>query len=148
MKSYGEVNVQIHILLTSAPVEGEWPASRPCRFTPGERAPGTHWIGGWVDLRVGLDDVEKRKFLTLPGLDFRPLGRLFPTSQCPSKEAMLSSPVLAIQSDRLTISNSMYSAERAGLVFGTRWLHVFPVSYELNFYIRVSFGRNSVLEVF
>jgi hypothetical protein len=40
-----------------------------------ERAPGTHWIGGWVDLRAGLDDLEKRKFLTLPGLELRPLGR-------------------------------------------------------------------------
>jgi hypothetical protein len=26
-------------------MEVNW-ASRPCRFTPGERAPGTHWIGG------------------------------------------------------------------------------------------------------
>jgi hypothetical protein len=49
--------------------------SRPGRFTPGERAPGTLWIGGWVDLRAGLGDLEKRKFLTLPGLKFRPLGR-------------------------------------------------------------------------
>jgi hypothetical protein len=24
---------------------------------------GTHWIGGWADPRVGLDDVEKRKIL-------------------------------------------------------------------------------------
>jgi hypothetical protein len=39
---------------------------KPCRFTPGEIAPDTHWIGGWVGPRVGLDDVEKRKFLTLP----------------------------------------------------------------------------------
>jgi hypothetical protein len=29
-----------------------------------------------VDPREGLDDVEKRKFLTLPGLELRPLGRL------------------------------------------------------------------------
>jgi hypothetical protein len=42
----------------------------PSRFTP-----GTHWIGGWVVPRAGLDDVEKRKFLTLPGLELRPLGR-------------------------------------------------------------------------
>jgi hypothetical protein len=42
---------------------------------PRESAPGTHWIGGWVDLRTGLNDVEKRKFLTLPGLKLRPLGR-------------------------------------------------------------------------
>jgi hypothetical protein len=26
--------------------EGEWSASRLCRFTPKERAPGTHLIGG------------------------------------------------------------------------------------------------------
>jgi hypothetical protein len=26
-----------------------------------------------VDPRAGLDDVEKRKFLTLPGLELRPL---------------------------------------------------------------------------
>jgi hypothetical protein len=26
--------------------------------------------------RAGLDDVEKRKFLTLPGLELRPLGPL------------------------------------------------------------------------
>jgi hypothetical protein len=51
-------------------------ASRPGRFTPGKRDPGTHWIGGWVGPRTGLDDVEKRKFLTLPGPELRPLGRL------------------------------------------------------------------------
>jgi hypothetical protein len=28
-----------------------------------------------VDPRAGLDDVEKRKFLTLPELELRPLGR-------------------------------------------------------------------------
>jgi hypothetical protein len=64
------VDVLIHIFLTSALVVGEWSTSRPGRFTP-----GTHWIGGWVDLRAGLDDFEKRKFLTLPGLELRPLYR-------------------------------------------------------------------------
>jgi hypothetical protein len=61
--------------LTSALVGGEWPASRTGPFTPGERAPGTRWIGGWVDPRAGLDDVEKRKYLTLPGLELQPLER-------------------------------------------------------------------------
>jgi hypothetical protein len=75
MKGYGGVNVYIHIFFTSALVGGEWSASRPGRFTPEERASGTHWIGGWVDPRAGLDDVEKRKFLTLPGLELRTLGR-------------------------------------------------------------------------
>jgi hypothetical protein len=34
--------------LTSALDEGEWLVSRPGRFTSGETAPGTHWIGSWV----------------------------------------------------------------------------------------------------
>jgi hypothetical protein len=75
MKAYVGVDVYIHIFLTSALVGGEWSASRPGRFTPGESAPGTHWIGGWVNLRAGQDDLEKRRFLTLPGLELRPLCR-------------------------------------------------------------------------
>jgi hypothetical protein len=75
MNAYGGVDVWIHIFLTSALAGGEWSVSRPGRFTPGERAPGTHWVGGWVGPRAGLDDVEKRKFLTLPRLELRPLGR-------------------------------------------------------------------------
>jgi hypothetical protein len=57
--------------MTSALVWGEWSASWPARFTPREIAPGSHWIEGWVGPRTGLD-VEKRKLLTLPGLEFRP----------------------------------------------------------------------------
>jgi hypothetical protein len=69
MKAYGGVDVKFHIFLTSALVGVEWSASRPCRFTPRERAPGTHWIEDWVGPRAGLDAVERRKFLTLPGLE-------------------------------------------------------------------------------
>jgi hypothetical protein len=61
MKVCGGVDVEIHIFLTLALVGGEWSASRPCRFTPGESALGIHWIGGWVDPRASLDDAEKRK---------------------------------------------------------------------------------------
>jgi hypothetical protein len=71
MKAYGGVDVSIHIFLTSALVEGEWSASRPGHFTPWERATGTHWIGGSVDPRIGLDDMKKRNFLPLPGLELR-----------------------------------------------------------------------------
>jgi hypothetical protein len=35
-----------------------WP-----RFTPGERTPGTHWIGGWAGPRAGLDAEARRKIL-------------------------------------------------------------------------------------
>jgi hypothetical protein len=75
MKAYGGVNIYIHISLTSALLGGEWSATRLGRFTPEERGPVTRWIGGWVDPRAALDDVEKRKFLTLPGLEIRHLGR-------------------------------------------------------------------------
>jgi hypothetical protein len=61
MKACGGVDVLIHIFLSSALVGGEWSASRPCRFTPGEKALGTHWKGGWVDPRDGLVDVKKIK---------------------------------------------------------------------------------------
>jgi hypothetical protein len=59
MKTYGGVTVQIQVFLTSALVGGEWSASRPGRFTPGKIAQCTHWIGGWMGLRAGLDDVQK-----------------------------------------------------------------------------------------
>jgi hypothetical protein len=64
MKTYGGMDVQIHVFLTSTLVGGECSTSRPGRFTP-----LIHWIGGWVDPRAGLDDMEKWKFLTLPGLE-------------------------------------------------------------------------------
>jgi hypothetical protein len=50
-------------------------------FTPlpfnlgGGKVPGTYWTGGWVGNRTWLDDVEKRKYLTLPELELRPLVR-------------------------------------------------------------------------
>jgi hypothetical protein len=57
MKEYGGIE---HI----DSLVGERWAARPGRFTP-----DNHWIGDWVDPRAGLDIVEKRKFLTLPGLE-------------------------------------------------------------------------------
>jgi hypothetical protein len=69
------MDVKVNIFLTSALVGGEWSASRFGRFTPGEGAPTTHWIGGRVDPRTVLDDMEKRKFLAQPGLILRPHHR-------------------------------------------------------------------------
>jgi hypothetical protein len=65
----------IRVFLTSALVGDEWLASRLSRFNPLDKAPGTHWIGGWVGRTTGLDDVERRKMLPLLGLELRPLGR-------------------------------------------------------------------------
>jgi len=42
----------------------------PAAFTPGERAPSTHWIGCWVGPQAGLNAVTKRrKSLPSPGID-------------------------------------------------------------------------------
>jgi hypothetical protein len=75
MKAYGGLDVWIHDFLASALVGGEWSASRPARFTPRERAPGTHWIGASVDPRTGLGDMENI-------LD--PTGTRTPTTQSSS----------------------------------------------------------------
>jgi hypothetical protein len=48
-------------ILISALDGGEWLASRHARFAPGERAPVTPWIGGWVAPRIMRDFMEKRK---------------------------------------------------------------------------------------
>jgi hypothetical protein len=50
------------------------------RFTPlplylQGKSPGTHWIGGWVSRRAGLDGM-KLKSLTVRRLELLPLGRL------------------------------------------------------------------------
>jgi hypothetical protein len=76
MKAYGGVDIYTHVFLTSELFCGEWSASRPGRFTYGERAPSTHWIGGFVGPTAGLDNVEKLNYsavgiATSYGLDDR-----------------------------------------------------------------------------
>jgi hypothetical protein len=61
MKAYWESGGIAPLVLTSALDGGEWSASRLGRFTPRERSPSTHWIGGWVGSRAVLDVVVKRK---------------------------------------------------------------------------------------
>jgi hypothetical protein len=92
MKTYlGNVSIapSIHSL-TSAIDGGEWSDSRSSRFTSRERAPGTHWLGGWVGPRAGLDTVEKRNSQH-PGLKFCLVNYVFAEryeelgSGCPAK---------------------------------------------------------------
>jgi hypothetical protein len=86
----GERRYSSYSFTTSALDGGEWSASRPGRalpsdvrwkifhrtfsrtenfpphitsFTPGERTPGTHWRGGWVDPRAGLHTEARGKIL-------------------------------------------------------------------------------------
>jgi hypothetical protein len=57
--------------LTSALDGGEWSASRPGCFTSRGRAPATHWIGGWVGARAGLEVVVKKR-VHIPCRDSNP----------------------------------------------------------------------------
>jgi hypothetical protein len=80
MKTYGGVEVSIHVFLTLALYACEWSASRPCRFPPKEIVPGSPWIGGWVGQRPSLDATEKRRMLPLAGIEPRPSSpSLLPT---------------------------------------------------------------------
>jgi hypothetical protein len=73
MKAYGEWMYRSifpwprHLLEVSGQLHGT-------AALPGERATGTHGIGGWVDPRAGLVDLERRKFLILPGLELQPVA--------------------------------------------------------------------------
>jgi hypothetical protein len=69
--------------LTSALVEGEWSASRSGHFTAEEKAPGTHWIGGWMGPRTGLDDEYRRQILPL--LEIRPSAVLLVAGRYPGR---------------------------------------------------------------
>jgi hypothetical protein len=46
---------------------------RPLTFSGSPPPPGTRCVGGRMDLTAGLDELENRKFFTLPGLELRPV---------------------------------------------------------------------------
>jgi hypothetical protein len=62
---------------TSVLIGGEWSASRLGRASPpGKGPPSTHWIGGWMGPRAGVDTEARGTILSpLPGIEPRSLGR-------------------------------------------------------------------------
>jgi hypothetical protein len=87
--------------LTLALNGGEWSASCPGCFTPRERAPGTHWIGGWVGPRAILDMVVKRKILC-PCQELNPRTQIVqPVAQCYTYLAITALKHLAV--DEVTL---------------------------------------------
>jgi hypothetical protein len=46
----------------------------PAALPPRKEPPVPIGLGGWVDLRASLDDLEMRKFLTVQGLELRSRG--------------------------------------------------------------------------
>jgi hypothetical protein len=70
MKAYEGVDVYVDPHFLGLSTSWRWVVSfTPLPLYPRERAPGTHFIGGWVHPRASLDDMEKWKFFTLPGLE-------------------------------------------------------------------------------
>jgi hypothetical protein len=78
-RSIWETELYLHAFLASTLDEGEWSASRPSGFTPKERAPGNHWIGGWM----GPEPVWARWWR-----EFQPLPGLEPWSSSPKPSAI------------------------------------------------------------
>jgi hypothetical protein len=75
MEAYGGVYVYIHIFFTSALAGGEWSTSCPGRFTSRGKSPLYLLYRRLGGPQSRVDHAEKRKFLTLPGLELQPLGR-------------------------------------------------------------------------
>jgi hypothetical protein len=62
MKSWGSESIAPPFF-ASAIDGGERSASHSCRFTTGERIPGTHWLRGWVGPMADLNTVENTSML-------------------------------------------------------------------------------------
>jgi hypothetical protein len=61
---------------TSALDEGDGQPHAPAALYPRGKDPGTHWTGGWVGPRAGLDtEVREKILLPLPGIKPRSPGR-------------------------------------------------------------------------
>jgi len=61
MKPYGGAEEKRHTFLTWVP--NGMGGGLHCSDRSEEICPDTHWIGGWVGLRDGLDVSENMKFL-------------------------------------------------------------------------------------
>jgi hypothetical protein len=75
---------------------------------PGRFTPGTYWTGGWVGPRAGLDDVKKKKFLILPGLELRPLDH----TACSQSLYRLSYPGAVLFTERVGMAVTLSTCMR------------------------------------
>jgi hypothetical protein len=97
----------------------------PRQLYPRERAPGTHWIGGWVGPRAVLDAVVKRKI---------PSPRQESNSTAP-----IFQPVAQLAFSQKT-SIWIFKAVKASML---HILQVHNLVYALNIFTLYAFSRNS-----
>ena len=57
-KACGEVEVCLHVFLTSALDEGDWSSLSRGSFTRGTNPFDTHWPLGWLGPRTGLEALQ------------------------------------------------------------------------------------------
>jgi hypothetical protein len=76
-RRFGESRYSSYSFSTSALDGGKWSASRPGRaLALGKRTSGTHYTGGWVGPRAGLDTEARGRMLSpLPRIEPRSPGR-------------------------------------------------------------------------
>jgi hypothetical protein len=70
------MNFELHPFILSALDRCEWSASHASRFTPKGEVSGASGIEGWADPSSGLDALEHRVVLPLPGIEPRFFCRL------------------------------------------------------------------------
>jgi hypothetical protein len=67
-ENYGVEDVQIEVFLASALVGNNWSFLGVGSFNLGEVVLFTHWIGGSVGPRAGVQNMEQRKILDPTGI--------------------------------------------------------------------------------
>jgi hypothetical protein len=97
--------------------ESEWLASRPGRFNPGERAPGIHWIWGWLGPAAGLDAVKKVKISCMCQ------NRMVQRMACPYIDWAISASYLKIHTKNVfrLLSNVGFMENKNGLTSRRVW---------------------------
>jgi hypothetical protein len=130
------------MFFTSALAGGEWSASRSCHFTPAERAPGTHSVGGWVGPRAGVDDVEKRKLFYRDSNSDPSVVQ--PVASCYTDSAMLVPSILTLVKENHSMrsySKKVLQSNPRAATFGCKIF--IEISMRLNENCRIVWRENT-----
>jgi hypothetical protein len=125
--------------LTLALDGGEWSASCPSCFTPGEITPSNNLIWVWVGPRVGLDAAEKRQMLPLSGIEAQPY-----TTHTPSLYRL---PVLQCGRSNGSECGSLSGAETGHEAWCQTWSQMQEVSHVPGLQQLWSYNKHSTIAI-